>query len=729
MSSEESAHNRRSKATSKHEEELEELLVHYIDRLTSGDMLDKLQIAQDHPDLAPELVRRLEAFEVIGSGSLPDIPLGTLGDYTLRREIGRGGMGVVYDAWQNSMDRRVALKVLPPGMAADNRAFHRFMREAKTAGQLSHQNVVAVYSTGVEEGTPWYSMEFVEGETLAHVLARLKKAEEDETPFGKRSEQQYYLNMAKAFADVADGLQHAHSKGVIHRDIKPSNLILDEEGRLRILDFGLARLEGQESLTVSGDFVGTPLYVSPEQARQRKSEVDHRTDVYSLGATLYEVIAGRPPFKGRDHQDTLSQIIDRDPVEPRKLNQRVPRDLETIVLKCLQKDPGDRYGTAEALGQDLRRCVRGDAIEARPLSGWERLVRKISRNRHKLRRQVTVLLLLSCLGVLGYMLVRAEWEADHLRKELAGPDPVAVLGGSFEQNPEVIYEIEEDPDGIHDSKEPHVFGPAISADELTIYFTYWKGSPRNDPNIYFMTRKWTGEPFERPARSVDGLNTAYEDWVYGNCLSSDGQEMYFSSNRGGRGNDLYVARFEVPGNPEAGFRDIENLGPGVNGPGEEYSPNISQDGLRLYYNVGEELYVATRKEKEGLFANAVRLSTGLDGGWVPAISPDELTLFWVANLPPPHGCGGNDIWIATRESIVGASGLPVRFRNMVNLGPPFNTDVGEAAPCLTANWPGPGSGLYFCRNATTILRAAWHPRGEAPSQRAAEAGAPMERRQ
>jgi tetratricopeptide (TPR) repeat protein len=246
-------------------------------------------------------------------------------------------------------------------------------------------------------------MEFVEGETLAQVLARMKESPPGEkTAFGfPRDDVAFYSTVARCFADVADGLQHAHSKGIIHRDIKPSNLILDGEGRLRILDFGLARLEGQESLTISGDIVGTPLYMSPEQARRKKIAVDHRTDVYSLGATLYEMLALRPPFSGKDHQDTLSQIIERDPVEPRKVNPRVPRDLETIVLKCLRKDAGDRYGTAEALGQDLRRFVRGEVIEARPEGRGERLARRVRRHRVQLLVLLTILLLVGACGFLA----------------------------------------------------------------------------------------------------------------------------------------------------------------------------------------------------------------------------------------------------------------------------------------------------------------------------------------
>ncbi len=161
----------------------------------------------------------------------------------------------------------------------------------------------------------------------------------------------------------------------------------------------LARLKGQESLTASGDFLGTPLYMSPEQARRKKIPVDHRTDLYSLGATLYEMLTMRPPFSGKDHQDTLSEIIERDPVEPRKVNPRVPKDLETIVLKCLRKDAGGRYGTAEALGQDLRRFVRGNPIEARPQPEWERLTRRLWRHKGRLLTALLAILFLLAAGL------------------------------------------------------------------------------------------------------------------------------------------------------------------------------------------------------------------------------------------------------------------------------------------------------------------------------------------
>jgi tetratricopeptide (TPR) repeat protein len=393
-------------------QEIEDLLSRCLDELNEVGFIDPEQILAAHPDLGPAVLEDLQAYIQLRSDGNPAQLLGTLGDYTLRRQIGRGGMGVVYEAWENSMDRRVALKVLPAGVAADPRACARFLREAQTAGKLSHPNVVPVFFTGIKERTPFYAMEFVKGETLAQVLARLKGTDPDvDTPFGRKDQVGYFAAIANAFAEVADGLQHAHSKGIIHRDIKPSNLILDQEGRLRILDFGLARLEGQESLTISGDVVGTPLYMSPEQARRKKIPIDHRTDVYSLGATLYQMLTLRPPFSGKDHQDTLSQIIELDPVEPRKMNPRVPKDLETIVLKCLRKDAADRYGTAEAMGQDLRRFVRGDAIEARPQGEWEKLARRLWRQKRRL-----IVLLFGFLFLLTTGLVLKDYSQGARRK-------------------------------------------------------------------------------------------------------------------------------------------------------------------------------------------------------------------------------------------------------------------------------------------------------------------------
>ncbi|MBN1421363.1 MAG: protein kinase, partial [Planctomycetes bacterium] len=400
----------RPRGADPHAERVEAILARYIGRLNDGESLDRERIRAEVPDVADEILEALEVFSLIETSGEASPSFRALGDHTLLHQIGRGGMGIVYEAWQNSMDRRVALKVLPSGLSADTKTLARFLREAKVAGKLQHPNIVSVHGIGVDQGTPFYSMEFVEGETLAQILARWRRAGGREQAGGEATrvfgsddfDLTYHTNLAKAFAGVAEGLQHAHANGIIHRDIKPSNLILDREGRLRILDFGLARLEGQESLTLSGDFLGTPLYMSPEQARRRKVAIDHRTDVYSLGATMYEMLTWNPPFKGRDHRDTLSRIIEDDPVAPRRLAPAVPGDLETIVLKCLRKDAADRYGTAEALAQDLRRFVRGDPIEARPLTALEVFVRQA--RRHVLKAGIGALVVL--LAVVTILFVR-----------------------------------------------------------------------------------------------------------------------------------------------------------------------------------------------------------------------------------------------------------------------------------------------------------------------------------
>ncbi|MBN1417386.1 MAG: tetratricopeptide repeat protein [Planctomycetes bacterium] len=375
----------------------------YVERISAGESIEIDEILSEHPDLGPEFVEELELLQAIRPGGATGGkgPVGTLGDYELLREIGRGGMGIVYEAHQISMDRRVALKVLPSSVAAETKTLARFLREARIAGSLQHPSIVAVHGMGVEQNIPYYAMEFVEGETLARGDGRLRGRAAGPSDGTDRIDLESCLRIARAFADVAEGLHHAHERGIIHRDIKPSNLILDRKGRLRILDFGLARMEGHASLTLTGDLVGTPLYMSPEQAQARKVPIDHRTDIYSLGATLYRILAGRPPFEGKSHQDTLSQIIAKEAAPLRGLDARIPRDLETIAMKCLEKDPRDRYGTAEATAQDLRRFERGDPIEARPRSVWDRTARSIWRHRIRVTAATGVVILILLAAVLA----------------------------------------------------------------------------------------------------------------------------------------------------------------------------------------------------------------------------------------------------------------------------------------------------------------------------------------
>jgi tetratricopeptide (TPR) repeat protein len=396
--------------------ELERLLAGYVDRLNAGERLDPAAIMDRHPELGEELLDELEIFLDLETATESE-PLGVLGDYKLLRRLGRGGMGVVYEAHQIALDRRVAVKVLPAGLLADSRAVSRFLREAKAAGRLQHPNIVSVFGMEVQANTPYIVLEYVDGENLAQVLARLRGGvlETAKGPFDTREVNIIYCGkVAEAFAAVAEGLAHAHAKGVVHRDIKPSNLILDREGRVRILDFGLARLDAGETLTASGDFLGTPLYMSPEQARSPRTSLDHRTDIYSLGATLYEMLAWHPPFEGEHYQETLSHVLLRDPPPMRRSSPRIPADIETIVLKCLEKNSADRYQSADALAADLRRFVRGDPIEARPPGVVELVLRRAAR--HK-RRLVLAFVLCGLSVALVASLVVARRQA-HREREL-----------------------------------------------------------------------------------------------------------------------------------------------------------------------------------------------------------------------------------------------------------------------------------------------------------------------
>ncbi|MHC4971847.1 MAG: serine/threonine-protein kinase [Planctomycetota bacterium] len=385
-----------------------------------GDATDPEEIVQAHPDLADELRARFAALNVMDQlFAEPDTHVQEpqmIGNYRLVREIGRGGMGVVYEAEQVNMERRVALKVLSVSITGTPQAVKRFQREAKAAGHLHHTNIVPVHDLDHHAGQWYYVMDLVDGQPLSEVIAQLKTlgerpSEEDlarlathglpgtaalcGTGTGDRA---YFIRVARMFAGVAEGLELAHQEGIIHRDIKPSNLLLDADGALKIVDFGLARFDDDTlSMTVTGDLLGTPLYMSPEQAMAKRITLDHRTDIYSLGATLYELLTLQPPFEAKDLADLCSRIITKDPVLPRRASPRIPRDLETIVCKAMEKDRDKRYRTARALARDLRRFADGMAILARRISPPARAWRIMKR--HKVRSSLAAAVLL--LGVAG----------------------------------------------------------------------------------------------------------------------------------------------------------------------------------------------------------------------------------------------------------------------------------------------------------------------------------------
>jgi WD40 repeat protein/serine/threonine protein kinase len=376
-----------------------------------------------------------------------------LGDFRLLREVGRGGMGVIYEAEQLSLKRRVALKVLPFAAALDARQLQRFHNEAQAAAHLHHQNIVPVYGVGCERGVHYYAMQFIDGRTVADLIAELRRlagldapqeqvaADPEQTgpytpppgagqaadtnrprPVALSTERSardpaYFRTLARLGVQAAEALEHAHQLGVIHRDIKPANLLVDGRGNLWVTDFGLAHCQGQAGLTMSGDLVGTLRYMSPEQALAQRVAIDHRTDVYSLGATLYELFTLRPTFEGRDRQELLRQIAFTEPKALRRHNPAVPAELETIVLKALGKNPDERYATAQELADDLRRFLEDKPIRARRATLVQR-ARKLAR-RHQgvvvAAAVATLLILLLFIGMLTMNIRQVKGEQEQTR--------------------------------------------------------------------------------------------------------------------------------------------------------------------------------------------------------------------------------------------------------------------------------------------------------------------------
>jgi len=289
-----------------------------------------------------------------------------IGDYELLEEIGHGGMGVVFKARQKRLDRLVAIKVLRAGWLARSGELARFRSEAKTVGGLHHPNIVGIHEVGENDGQPYFSMDFVQGRTLEEI------ARDHPLPPAR---------VAQYVKQIAEAIHYAHEHGVLHRDLKPSNVLIDTEDQPRVTDFGLAkRLEDDASLTMTGQVLGSPNFMPPEQASGR-GEIGPASDVYSLGALLYYLLIGRAPFLSETITDTLRQVAEIEPASPRLLVPTVPKDLETICLKCLQKEPAQRFATAQELADDLWRFLRDEPIHARPAGSAEKLWRWCRRNR------------------------------------------------------------------------------------------------------------------------------------------------------------------------------------------------------------------------------------------------------------------------------------------------------------------------------------------------------------
>jgi len=316
---------------------------------------------------------------------------GRLGDFEIVEEIGRGGFGVVYRARQVSLDRPVAVKVLYRHLIHTQEQISRFEREARAAARLDHPALVSVYAWGEAADDFFIAQRLIgKGRTLADELVDLRK--EGQPPKG------HFRRVAEWCARVAEGLHHAHERGIVHRDVKPSNILLDEHAQPCLSDFGLAKVEDGLELSRTGDFAGSPFYMSPEQADSRRGPIGHPTDIWSLGVTLYELLTLTQPFKGTTSHEIVRRILAEEPLRPARLESRVPPDLETICLKAMEKLPARRYATAAEFATDLHAYLDGEPIAAVPISTTRRVVRSARRHREPIS-----------LALLGLIIVAGGW--------------------------------------------------------------------------------------------------------------------------------------------------------------------------------------------------------------------------------------------------------------------------------------------------------------------------------
>jgi serine/threonine protein kinase len=439
-----------------------EALDQYLAALEAGQKPSRQAFLDQHAEIADALAECLDGMDALhvatsspnqGAGAggavlsaerLTGIPLG---DFRLVREIGRGGMGAVYEAEQLSLGRRVALKVLPFAAALDAKHLQRFKNEAQAAAQLHHANIVPVYAVGAERGLHFYAMQLIQGQNLAELIAELRAqqapaggtggrpAGEATGPYPARSlpanapaadtrsglgaqlstqrsarPVDFFRTVAGLIAQAAEGLDYAHGMGIVHRDVKPANLLVDDRGCIWLTDFGLAQLHTEAGLTQTGDLLGTLRYMSPEQAGGQRLLIDQRTDVYSLGATLYELLTLRPIFDGTDRQTLLRQILHEEPRPPRSVDPSLPPELETIVLKAVSKIPAERYGTARDFADDLERFLRYEPIRARRATLVQRARKWLRRHPSVLVAGVVLLVLLAAGSLVAAWLIHNEQE-------------------------------------------------------------------------------------------------------------------------------------------------------------------------------------------------------------------------------------------------------------------------------------------------------------------------------
>ncbi|HVS40110.1 MAG TPA: serine/threonine-protein kinase [Gemmataceae bacterium] len=456
--------NRDAIGDAEREERLNGVLLNYVEALEAGREADRDRLLAAHPDLRGDLEAFFASHDAMERLAAPlreanirakppeaassqesSAGLGQLGDFRLMAEVGRGGMGIVYEAEQLSLRRRVALKVLSFAAALDPRRLQRFQNEALATAQLRHESIVPVYGVGCERGVHYYAMQFIEGRSLASLIAELRREQDDKTARTSLSppaaethpaegaqrtaasqsrdrspgSRRYFAWAAGLIRKAAVALEYAHQVGVVHRDVKPANLLLDERGQIWVADFGLAQIAGDAGLTQTGELLGTLRYSSPEQALGRPGVMDHRSDVYSLGATLYELLTLRPIFEGRDRKELLRQIAENEPRSPRAAVAAIPAELETIVLKALRKEPSERYRSAQELADDLQRFLDDRPILARRPTVTERAWKWARRRPSIVAAGIVILLLLAVGSFVSAALLHAEQERTKQEKRNA----------------------------------------------------------------------------------------------------------------------------------------------------------------------------------------------------------------------------------------------------------------------------------------------------------------------
>ena len=433
-------------------QQLVEVLERYLEGLEQGAAPDQEALLRAHPELADELRPYLDSLRLLHGATRDLRPPGAsngsavaatspgaigvrqIGDYRIVREIGRGGMGIVYEAHQKSLNRRVALKMLPFAAVLDQRQIARFRNEAQAAAQLHHPNIVPVFAVGQEQGVYYYAMQYIDGQSLEQAIAELRDAphggalrstkaagavngstttvhrEQAAARTSQRSIRHgdFFRTVARLGKEAAEALQHAHEFGIVHRDVKPSNLLVDDQGKLWVTDFGLARMQTDNGVTLTGDVVGTLRYMSPEQAAGRPAPVDGRTDVYSLGVTLYELLTQTHAHPGEDRETLLRQIIGEEPIPPRRHNPAVPVDLETIVLAAMAKSRDERYVSAQAMADDLERFLAGKPTLARRPTLADRAAKWARRHRSMVALGMGAAMVLSIISAVGTAMLARE---------------------------------------------------------------------------------------------------------------------------------------------------------------------------------------------------------------------------------------------------------------------------------------------------------------------------------